>query len=112
LVRRLARPNVGHNEFFGDKQPLFTLLPSGGRLGNPSLQRFAVTLDRVLPPRRLETSLEAYANDNVPLKRAILTSMLTGVAELLDDEGEDERELHPLRSDGPKGRRVALLILR
>jgi hypothetical protein len=67
------------------------------------LQRFAVTLDRVLPPRRLETSLEAYANDNVPLKRAILTSKLTGVAELLVDEGEDERELHPLRSDGPKG---------
>ena len=82
------------------------------RLFGQFLQRFAVILDRVLSPRRLETSLEAYANDNVPLKRAILTSKLTGVAELLVDEGEDERELHPLRSDGPKGRRVALLVLR
>ena len=71
----------------------------------------------VLPPRRLETSLEAYAKDNVPLKRAILTSKLTGAAELLVDEGEDERELHPLRSDGPgatdpRGRSIALLVLR
>jgi hypothetical protein len=38
-------------------------------------------------------------------------SKLTEAAELLVDEGEDERELHPLRSDGPKGRRVALLVL-
>jgi hypothetical protein len=27
VVRRLARPNVGYNEAFGDKPPLFTLLP-------------------------------------------------------------------------------------
>lgn len=57
----------------------------------------------MLPPRRLETSLEAYTEDNVPHKRAILTSKLTGAALLLVDEGEDERELHRLRSDGPKG---------
>lgn len=57
----------------------------------------------MLPPRRLETSLEAYTEDNIPHKRAILTSKLTGAALLLVDEGEDERELHRLRSDGPKG---------